>query len=480
MGLRCCFVTAELSPHAKAGGLADAAGALSSALHARGVDLRVFLPLYAAIDRGSLTLAQEPGLEALDLVLGSHRYHYAVRRARRASGPDLFLVDCPELFGRPGVYGDGHDEHRRFALLCHAALAACARTGFRPDVVHCHDWHTALVPTLLRQQYGREPALAAARSLFTIHNLGYQGWLPGHLAGELGLPDGAVDLSGGSVNLLRQGLRDAHAVSTVSPTYAREICTPELGMGLDDVLRARGEPVAGILNGVDYSVWDPATDPHLPHRYSADDLAGKTAMRAVLCDRLGLENRPDRLLVGIVSRLVWQKGLDLLGGALAGPLSRGRIALAVLGSGEPANEAMLDGLARAHPGRVAFVRGYDESLAHWIEAGADAFLMPSRYEPCGLNQMYSLRYGTVPMVRRTGGLADSVSHFDPATGEGTGVVFNDADQGAVRWAVETAADWHADPALWRRIVANGMRADFSWGRQVGEYLELYERVCRDR
>jgi starch synthase len=203
-------------------------------------------------------------------------------------------------------------------------------------------------------------------------------------------------------------------------------------------------------------------------------------MRAALCASLGLEDDPGRLLVGIVSRLVWQKGIDLLADALSGPLARGRVALAVLGSGEPANEAMLDAMAHAHPGRVAFRRGYDEPLAHWIEAGADAFLMPSRYEPCGLNQMYSLRYGTVPLVRRTGGLADSVHHFDPATGEGTGILFDHADAGAVRWAVETAAAWHADPPLWQRLVTNGMREDFSWERQVGEYLELYERVRRNQ
>jgi starch synthase len=262
----------------------------------------------------------------------------------------------------------------------------------------------------------------------------------------------------------------------VSPTYAGEICTPELGMGLDDVLRARGEPVTGILNGVDYSTWDPATDRHLPHPFSAGDLAGKARMRAALCERLGLDPAPDRLLIGMISRLVWQKGVDLLAGALDEPLAQGRIALAALGAGEAANEALLESLAQAHPGRVAFRRGYDEALAHWIEAGADAFLMPSRYEPCGLNQMYSLRYGAVPLVRRTGGLADSVRQFDPASGEGTGITFNDADSSAVRWAVETAASWHADPALWSRLVANGMREDFSWDRQVDEYLRLYESM----
>jgi starch synthase len=480
MPLRCCFVTAELAPLVKAGGLADAAGALAGALHSRGVDLRVFLPMYAELDRSTLSLEPEPALANLELDLGRHRYRYSFVRARRAAGPDLLLVDCPELYGRPGVYGDAEDEHHRFALLCHAALEACARTGFAPQIVHCHDWHTALLPTLLRQRYGRAPELAGARSLLTVHNLGYQGWLPASVASDLGLPEGAVETAGlgaDRINLLRQGLRDADAVSTVSPTYAKEICSPELGMGLDEVLRARGDEVTGILNGVDYTTWDPATDPHLPHHYSAADLAGKARMRAALCGELGLEDVPGRLLVGIVSRLVWQKGVDLLEGALDPPLADGRIAFAALGAGEPANEALLEGLARRFPGRAAFRRGYNERLAHWIEAGADAFLMPSRYEPCGLNQMYSLRYGTVPLVRRTGGLADSVRPFDPATGEGTGIVFNDADPAAVRWAVETAAAWHQDRALWSRIVANGMREDFSWDRAVEEYLQLYRQIA---
>ena len=483
MPIRCCLITAELAPLAKAGGLADAAGALAGALDRRGLDLRIFLPFYAELDRSGLTLSPEPGLADLDLGLGQHRYRYSIVRARRADGPDLLLVDCPALFGRPGVYGDTEDEHRRFALLCHAALAVCARSGFAPQVVHCHDWHTALAPTLLRQQYGREPALAGARSLLTVHNLGYQGWLPDAVAAELGLPEGAIEPAGfgaDRISLLRQGLRDADAVSTVSPTYAQEICAPELGMGLDDVLRARGEPVTGILNGVDYATWDPATDRHLPHPYSAADLSGKARMRAALCAELGLDPAPERLLIGIVSRLVWQKGVDLLAGALDPLLAQGRVALAALGAGERANEALLESLARAHPGRVAFRRGYDERLAHWIEAGSDAFLMPSRYEPCGLNQMYSLRYGTVPLVRRTGGLADSVRQFDPATGEGTGIVFNDADPIAVRWAADTAAGWHRDATLWRQLMQNGMREDFSWERQVGEYLTLYEAVANKK
>lgn len=483
MALRCCFITAELAPLVKAGGLADAAGALSAALHEGGVDLRLFLPCYADLDRTGLAVRPEAGHADLELAIAGQPYRYSILRATRPAAPDVLLVDSPALFGRPGIYGEEQDEHRRFLLLCRAALEYCVRSGFAPQVVHCHDWHTALVPTLLRHAYAGQPALAAARSLLTVHNLGYQGVLPAAAAADLDLPLDALDadqLAAGRVNLLLQGLRDADLVSTVSPTYAAEIATPEEGMGLDATLRARPEPVVGILNGVDYTTWDPVTDRHLPHRYSADDLGGKLRMRAALCTRLGLEPPPRSLLLGLVSRLVWQKGIDLLDGAFDHLLDAGRVALAAVGSGDPAIESLLRSLERRFPGRVAFSRGYDEPLAHWIEAGADAFLMPSRYEPCGLNQLYSLRYGTVPIVRRTGGLADSVRHFDPATGEGTGIVFNDADVAAVRWAVETAVAWHADPALWQRLVRNGMRQDFSWQRQVGEYLRLYERLARPR
>jgi starch synthase len=481
--LRCCFITAELAPLVKAGGLADAAGALSTALHRRGVDLQMFLPLYAELDRSGLELEAVPGLEALGLELGTHRYSYSIVRARRGPDwPDVLLVDCPALFSRPGIYGDAPDEHRRFALLCRAALDTCARQHFAPQVVHCHDWHTALVPTYLQQLRGTVAPFSESRSLLTIHNLGYQGILPASAAGELGLSAGtdllvAGDPSAGHINLLGLGLRDADRVSTVSPTYAAEICTPELGMGLDGVLLARGEPVVGIMNGVDYAAWDPATDRHLPHHYSAADLSGKARLRAALCAKLGLDPDPRRLLIGMVSRLVWQKGIDLVAEPLAEALERGRVTLVALGSGEPANEALLESLARQYPRHAAFRQGHDEPLAHWIEAGSDAFLMPSRYEPCGLNQLYSLKYGTVPIVRHTGGLADSVTHFNPATGQGTGIVFNDPDPNAVRWALDTAVAWHADEPLWQRLLTNGMAEDFSWDRQVDRYLELYAELA---
>jgi starch synthase len=479
-----CFVTAELAPHAKVGGLADVAAALTRLLHEGGHALRLFTPLYAEFDRSGVELLPLAGLERLTMELGVHRFDYSVVRGRRSSGlPDVLLVDCPALFDRPGIYGTATDEHLRYVLLCRASLQACRLLGFTPDIVHCHDWHTALLPLYLKLLRADWPELERTRSVLTIHNLGYQGVLPISAAPDLGLDTGEAlldpgEAAAGRINLLRQGLRDADVVSTVSPTYAKEICTPEHGMGLDGVLRDRGDEVVGILNGVDPRDWDPASDRYLPWRYSPSDLSGKVRMRTALCERLGLDASTGRPLVGMVTRLAWQKGVDLLFEALPGLVSQGAVTLVVLGSGERDYEVFFSTLARDHPRRVAFRQGHDEELAHWIEAGCDAFLMPSRYEPCGLNQLYSLRYGTVPIVRRTGGLADSVSHFEAGPREGTGIVFNDADPAAVRWALSQACALYKSHQDWDRLVANGMAMDFSWDRQFGRYLELYGQALK--
>jgi starch synthase len=486
MTLSVCFVTAELAPHAKVGGLADVAAALTRLLHDQGHRVLPCLPLYADLDRDGVTIEPIAGLQGLELAFGAQRYGYSVLRGRRGrSLPDLMLVDCPALYARPGFYGNGPDEHLRFLLLCLASLEACRRLQFSPDILHCHDWHTALLPLYLKSVRVADPLFQRTRSVLTIHNLGYQGVLPAAAAGELGLGEAvgmldAGELAEGRINLLGQGLRDADVVSTVSPTYAKEICTPEQGMGLDGILRARGEPIAGILNGVDAREWDPATDRYLPWHFSANDLSGKARMREALCERLGLDPGVGRPLVGIVTRFAWQKGVDLLFEVLPEAVSRGDLALAVLGSGERHCEEFFARLAALHPRAVAFRQGHDEELAHWIEAGCDAFLMPSRYEPCGLNQMYSLRYGTVPIVRRTGGLADSVKHYETTSGEGTGIVFQDADTGAVRWALSRICGLYADREQWSRLVANGMAEDFSWDRQFERYLELYAGAQQKR
>ena len=479
-----CFVTAELAPHAKAGGLADVSAALTRILHERGHALLTVLPLHAALDRQGITLETVESLARLSLRLGSRLFHYSILRGRRGPGlPDLMLVDCPTLYDRPGLYDSGADEHLRFLLLSHAALEACRRLRFAADILHCNDWHTALLPLYLETARAADPFFARTRSVLSIHNLGYQGVFPYSLAGDLGSVAALLDAgeaAAGRINFLREGIVHADIVSTVSPTYAREICTPELGMGLDGALRARGEAIVGILNGVDTDTWDPRRDKYLPFPYSAGDMTGKARMREALCERLGLDADPARPLVGMVTRLAWQKGIDLLFDVLPEALSRREISLVVLGSGDAGHEEFLSRLAADHDGAAAYRQGYDEELAHWIEAGCDAFLMPSRYEPCGLNQMYSLRYGTVPVVRRTGGLADSVEQFDPQTGQGTGIVFDDADAGAVRWALGTLRSLYGDRQAWARMVANGMAQDFSWDTAVDRYQELYAQAAARR
>jgi starch synthase len=481
--VRICFLSAEYSPFAKTGGLGDVSAALTRHLARRGHDLRVFVPLHGQMDLRGVDRHPVDFLQGLALRVGAHVFHYGVQTAR-VPDSDLwvYLVDCPSLFARPRIYSDAPDEHVRYLMLTRAALEGCQRMGFAPQILHANDWHTAFAPLLLRSAYAWDRGLfAATRSVYTIHNMGYQGAFGAGQSADVGPGVDATllhqaDLGAGRINPMRHAVMYADAITTVSPTYAEEIRTPEGGHGLDADLRARGAAVVGILNGVDYEEWNPATDRYLPHRYDAADLAGKARNKQALLDLLKLSGGAGLPLIGMVTRLTRQKGIDLLYDVLPEVLAAGSAQLAVLGSGEHHYERFLHGLQERFPGRAVFYGGYSEELAHLIEAAADLFLMPSLYEPCGLNQMYSLRYGTVPIVRRTGGLADSVRHFDPATGEGTGVVFNDFDPGGVRWAIAQALEWHQSPSLWRRLVLNGMREDFSWERQVLEYERLYERL----
>ena len=481
--MRICFLSAEYSPFAKTGGLGDVAAALTRYLARRGHDLRVFVPLHGQMELHGVERHPLDSLQGLGVRVGAHEYRYDVQTARV---PDsqlwVHLVDCPALFDRPRIYSDAPDEHVRYLALTRAAFDCCQRMKFAPQIVHANDWHTAFAPLLLRTAYAWDQAVfGGARSVFTIHNIGYQGVFSAGHAGDLAPGVGIEnlhqdDLAAGRVNPMRHGVLYADAVTTVSPTYAHEIRTPEGGHGLDADLRARGDAVVGILNGVDYDEWNPATDRYIPHRYDASDLSGKQLNKDALLDLLRMPTPRTTPLIGMVTRLTRQKGLDLLVETLPELLAADTVRLVALGSGEQHYERFLHGLQERFPGRAVCYSGYSEELAHLIEAASDVFLMPSMYEPCGLNQMYSLRYGTVPIVRRTGGLADSVRHFDPATGEGTGVVFNDYDPGAVRWALATALEWFGRPESWRRLMLNGMGEDFSWQTQGAEYERLYERL----
>jgi starch synthase len=483
--VRICFLSAEYSPYSKTGGLGDVSSALTRYLARRGHDLRVFVPLHATSDLRGAELRPVEGCQGLSTRVGPHEIRYDLHAARApGSALAVHLVDCPALFDRPHVYSDAPDEHVRYLMLTRVALDCCQRMAFAPEILHCNDWHTAFAPLLLRTAYAWDGnVFGATKSVFTIHNIGYQGAFGADRAGDLG-PDVPAhvlhqeDLAAGRINPMRHGVLYADAITTVSPTYAAEIRTPEGGHGLDADLRRRADSVTGILNGVD-DEWNPATDPYLPHPYDASDLSGKALNREAFLDLLRMPVQPSVPLVGIVSRLTRQKGIDLLVDTLPDLLGGTRdLRFVALGSGEPHYERFMHSLQERFPGRATFYSGYSEELAHMIEAAADIFLMPSLYEPCGLNQMYSLKYGAVPIVRRTGGLADSVQHFDPATGQGTGVVFNDFDAAAVRWAMNTALEWQSWPSVWRRLVLNGMRQDFSWDTQGAAYERLYESLAR--
>jgi starch synthase len=482
MPLRICFAAAEMVPFAKAGGLADVASALVKYLHADGHDIRLFMPAYASIPYARLEYYPVEFLQNLPVQLGTAHYVFSVLTAR-LPGTDAFvyLIDCPACFDRPTLYTNDADEHLRFLLLTHATFLCCQRMGFAPDIFHFNDWHTAIGPLLRQTTYAWDSLFRQARTVMTVHNIGYQGVVSAAAVGEV-LPSGPTallhqeDLRAGRINLLRHGVMYADLVTTVSPTYAREIRTPEYGMGLEGDLRARTEQLVGILNGVDYDEWDPRRDKVVPRHFGANQLGVKAELKADLLKRLKLAAGERTPLIGAISRLAEQKGIDLLFTALPRLLETHDFNLVMLGSGEARYEDFFSGLARAYPTRVHFHRGYSDELAHWIEAASDMFLMPSRYEPCGLNQMYSLRYGTVPIVRRTGGLADSVQQFDPATGQGTGVVFNDYNAEGVSWAVTSALGLYQNKGVWRRLVQNGMACDFSWNRQVKLYLEQYQRL----
>jgi len=478
--LSICAIASEVVPFAKTGGLADVASALSRQLSARGHDVRVFMPFYRQISRKDIEAARVESLLGLPIVIGRREYTVDIWRARLpGSATPVFLVESDALYARDRLYTTDPDEHRRFLVLTRAALECCRRMNFRPHIVHSHDWHAAFAPLWLRSIYKNDPVLAAARSVFTIHNIGYQGEFTAIDVADLDLGADSYllhqdDLKAGRINALKHGILHAHAVTTVSPTYAREITTPRYGMGMEQALAARGSAVHGILNGVDYEEWDPRHDRYLPIHFAPQELAKKADLKRNFLLRQNLRPTQGPVpLFGVVSRLTPQKGFDLLIETLPPLLQNHDVRLAVLGNGDARYEKFFAGLAERNRGRCWFFGGYDESLAHWIEGASDIFLMPSQYEPCGLNQMYSLRYGTVPIVRRTGGLADSVVHFDPATGTGTGIVFNDFDTSAMNWALDTALQWYAQPQLWERIVQNAMRQDFSWVTQTNEYLKLF-------
>ncbi len=467
-------VASEAFPLIKTGGLADVVGALPAALLAEGVRVRTLLPGYPAVMQ-ALGAAPVAGAFA-DLAGGPARL-----LAGQAGGLDLLVLDAPHLYTRPGNPYTGPngrdwpDNAQRFSALARAgaAVAQGMLPGWRPAVVHAHDWQAALVPAYLHY------AGTHVASVLTVHNLAFQGQFPAMLLGELGLPGSAYAIDGveyyGSIGFLKAGLLFADRITTVSPSYAAEIRTPDGGMGLDGLLRGRGGAVSGILNGIDTAIWNPATDPRLAARFDAGDPSGRARNRAALQSRVGLAPDATAPLFAVISRLTWQKGMDLLPAALPALLEEGG-QLAILGAGDGAIVAALQAAIAAHPGRVGCVFGYDEDLAHLMQGGADALLVPSRFEPCGLTQLCALRYGAVPVVARVGGLADTVIDASPmalSAGVATGVQFAPVAAEMLEAAIRRAASLHRAPAAWARMQRNGMAADVSWRDPARQYAALY-------
>jgi starch synthase len=477
--LRVLQLAAEVTPFAKTGGLGDVVAGLSRFLGRTGHDVRIFLPFYSHLAWERDRYVPVDFIQDVPVQLGRRRFTYSLRTAPLpGSEVDAYFVDCPDLFGHGAIYHGDWDDSLRFALLSVAAFECAQRMGWSPDVVHCHDWHTALAPVYRRAFFDWDQLFERTKTVLTIHNLGFQGIVDRMRLADLGLDrySHLLDLSPGHLNFFRNGILSVDALTAVSRTYAREIQTPEKGFGLDGLLRVRADRLVGIVNGVDYDTWDPETDPHIPYHYSARELSGKATMKRALLREIGINQGTAAPVLGIVSRLTPQKGLDLAFGVLPELLSRRDLRVVALGSGEPRYEEFFRRLQGSFPGKAWFYQGFNEKLAHWIEAGADLFLMPSRFEPCGLNQMYSLRYGTPPVVHRTGGLADTVELFDATTGEGTGFIFDHFVPEGLRWALDYALDIYPNRVTWEKLMRNGMAKDFSWDVQGKEYVELYGRV----
>ena len=464
------MVASEATPFAKTGGLADVLGALPAALQSHGERTAVVLPAYR---QNQYSSQPQIAYRSLWVPIGPG-YLVDIYQTAERDVP-FYFVDCPALFDRDGIYGAGGgdfaDNHLRFAALSMAAVGV-ARYLFRPQIIHVHDWQAALAPVYLRQHFGQDPTFSSVKILFTIHNLGYQGIFGPEMLPQIGLDSRLFNPEQlefhGRLNLLKGGIAFSDAVSTVSKGYAREIQTAEYGFGLDGFLRMHG-PIYGIVNGVDYVEWNPEHDPHIARNYSVDDLSGKRACKLALLEELGLAaDNLKRPLIGIVTRFASQKGIDLIAETAPRLLHEG-VSLAVLGSGDPPYESMFRQLGQTYPERVAVRIGYDSALSHRIESGADMFLMPSRYEPCGLSQIYSLRYGTVPVVRATGGLDDTID-------EDTGFKFRDYSGEALLGALGSALKAYGNRELWVARMQRGMRKDFSWRAVAVEYQALYRQL----
>ena len=484
--LRIVIVASEVVPFAKTGGLADVTGALPKALATLGHQVSVIMPRYPMVE--SAVRSMERVHEGITVPMGPRTEQAVIWGARLAPKIPVYFVEHQGFFGREALYtvadGDYPDNAQRFTFFVKAALAACRALDLQPDVLHCHDWQAALIPAYLKTTLQHDAAFAPVASLLTIHNIAYQGLFPPDIMEFLDLPPQAYSPDGiefyGQVNFLKAGIVYADLINTVSRRYSQEIQTPEFGCGLDGILRYRAPDVSGILNGIDDREWDPATDKLIAARYRPTDLSGKQTCKRDLLEAFGLPlDLMSIPLIGMISRLVDQKGLDLVESAIHRMLALD-LGLVVLGTGEARYEAFLRDIGERYPAKVGVRIGFDNTLAHKIEAGSDIFLMPSQFEPCGLNQMYSLKYGTIPVVHATGGLDDTIEPYDPARDAGNGFKFDDYEAAALLATLQQALAAYRDGAAWERLMRRGMQADFSWAKSAHEYVALYTKALAKR
>lgn len=484
--LKVLFLSPEVVPFAKSGGLADVAGSLPLSLKRLKVDVRIAMPFYRIVMDGNFK--KKILIKDLVVPLGGEKLKTNIFETLLEDIP-VYLIERDDMYDRPYLYGnsrgDYYDNLERFSFFSHAALRLSQDLGFAPDIVHCHDWQTGIVPALLKGPYRTSEVFSATASLFTIHNMGYQGIFPREKLPVTGLPEtGFFHPEGveywGKISLLKAGVVYSDAITTVSPTYAREIQTPEYGMGMEGILKGRSRFIYGILNGVDYNEWDPVKDDYLASHYSKKSISGKIRCKEALIKEMGLDlSLKGMPLFGLISRLDGQKGLDILLKTLDDILDLD-VGLVVLGSGDEGIRNAFREAADRHKRRMGIYIGFNDSLAHRIMAGTDLLLIPSRYEPCGLTQMYALRYGTVPVVRATGGLNDTIETFDEKTGKGNGFKFGPYEPEALVNEIKRAIRLFKDNKVWKKLMANGMSADFSWDSSAKAYIDLYGSIIKKK
>jgi starch synthase len=485
------FLSSEVDPFAKTGGLADVSGALPQSIKELHHEIRIMMPSYGSIDERKSKLHNMTRLREVEVPVGAKSLLASVKSSFISNNHvkvQVYFLDNPSLFGRSGLYvhpetmKDYPDNDERFIFFSRGVLEILKKMGWQPDIIHCNDWQTGLVPAYLKTIYSRDPFYKNMRTVFTIHNMAYQGVFPKSSFSKTSLPPELLSEDGlqaeNSMNLLKSGLVFADMITTVSEKYAHEIqSSDEYGFGLQDVLNKRKNDLAGIVNGIDYNVWNPSVDESIPRKYDFKSIELKVENKKALLAKMGLTFNQKIPVIGIISRLADQKGFDLIREALA-EMMKLRLHFVILGTGEKHYHKMFESAAKKYPENIAVDLSFNNDLAHLIEAGSDMFLMPSRYEPCGLNQLYSLKYGTVPIVRATGGLDDTIEEYNPATGRGTGFKFEKYDSREMLQAIQHAVHMYDDPANWKKIIKNGMAKDFSWASSAKKYLRLYRSIAK--